>query len=191
MNASTPGTTRSEILTARSPLVNDSYLSEGVSLPPFEQHSLLNQLPKSAFPSPTEPGHIMHLLQGAEPGSASSNISGQINPQTMPTPPPQSPQHGRKQNGISQNQLKRSRSTLISSPSRQIIDSTQDPEPLADSQDSSDNNDGSRESSSDSNHDSAYPQRETPRGEAPRTEDGKYACGKCDIKPFNRRCEWK
>ena len=49
---------------------------------------------------------------------------------------------------------------------------------------------GDRKASADREIPSPLPQREKPRSE-PTIVEGKYVCTECEIKPFDRRCEWK
>lgn len=172
---------------------------------PRRQYSDLEFAPHhpSSIPSISvyQPSQALHQgrLTQQNPWPFLSHSQNKMTSQTaVPLPAPESPEHVRQLSSVPQMEPEQqTRSRSVSSTSKELLDleepirsPSQSPaqsravSPARSAGDAPGRHSGGEDTAS------PLPQRDKPRSQ-PTIKDGKYLCTVCDIKPFDRRCEWK
>lgn len=96
---------------------------------------------------------------------------------------------GRQESTASFTDIRSERARSLSSTTNALLDSA-DADPPSRAGSPTRDTAQSPEPEEEDDNPSPFPKRERPRSE-PTIVDSKYVCTQCDIKPFDRRCEWK
>lgn len=149
-----------------------------------------------------QPPQALHQgnLDWQNPRPSFSHSQNNMSSQTaVPLPVSGTPEHARQLSSVPQNEPERQtqRSRSVSSTSKELLDLEetikspfQSPaqsragSPARSADDAPERHSGGEDTAS------PLPQRDKPRSQ-PTIKDGKYLCTVCNIKPFDRRCEWK